>query len=351
MLALLSFAVPAFAHPAPTRTEVAPGVFLFRTEPYGDVGLDGNSVAIVGGNAVLVFDANGTPDAARAVLAQIRALTDRPVRYLVYSHWHWDHWYGGEVYKAAFPNLVVISHEATHRLMDGPAIAFNRPGLETQLPAHIAQVEAERAKAVGAAESLYAAHVAADRAFLAAKKGFHPTLANVTFRDSLTIHLGGRSVHVLHHDRAITPGDIYLWLPESNVVVTGDLLINPITYALFCYPDGWIASLEAIDALDAKTLVPGHGAELHDEALLHATIALLEREKVVALAAKKAGKDAAAAKMAVLADPRVLELRATITGGDAKRNDAFALYLVEWFVKRVYSEADGPLTDEIPKTF
>src|SRR4029078_7343815 len=111
----LGLASAASAHPAPTASEVAPRVRLFRTEPYGDVGLDGNSVAIVGEDGVLVFDANGTPDAARAVLKQIREVTDQPVGYLVYSHWHWDHWYGGEVYRDSFPDLVVISHEATRK--------------------------------------------------------------------------------------------------------------------------------------------------------------------------------------------------------------------------------------------
>src|SRR5262245_12879346 len=100
--------IAAWSPPPPTRIEVAPGVHLFRTQPYGDVGLDGNSVAIVTDDGVLVFDANGTPAAARAVLAAIRRLTRQPVRYLVYSHWHWDHWYGAEVYADAFPGLTIV---------------------------------------------------------------------------------------------------------------------------------------------------------------------------------------------------------------------------------------------------
>src|SRR6476469_4551886 len=72
--------------PAPTRVDVAPGVYLFQTTPYGDAGLDGNSVVIVGDDGVLVFDANGTPAGATAVLAEIRKITPRPVKYLVLSH-------------------------------------------------------------------------------------------------------------------------------------------------------------------------------------------------------------------------------------------------------------------------
>src|SRR5436190_17433278 len=127
--------------PAPTRVQIADGVYLFRTAPYGEVGLDGNSIAIISDDGVLVFDTNGTASAAEAVLAQIRTLTTQPVRYVVNSHWHWDHWYGTEVYTRAFPGVQVIAHENTRAMMDGPAIEFNKPGLESQLPAYLKFLE------------------------------------------------------------------------------------------------------------------------------------------------------------------------------------------------------------------
>ena len=91
-LCALLVSIPATAQnrPAPSRTELAPGIFLFTTPSYGDVGLDGNSIAILSRDGVAVFDTNGTPAAAAAVLAEIRALTDRPVRWVVNSHWHWE---------------------------------------------------------------------------------------------------------------------------------------------------------------------------------------------------------------------------------------------------------------------
>src|SRR4051812_19249540 len=72
--------------PAPTRIDIAPGIYLFQTQPYGDAGLDGNSIAIVGDDGVLVFDANGTPPGATAVIAELRKITPKPVKYLVLSH-------------------------------------------------------------------------------------------------------------------------------------------------------------------------------------------------------------------------------------------------------------------------
>ena len=90
---------------------------LFQTASYGDVGLDGNSIAVLTRDGVLVFDTNGTPAASAAVLAEIRTLTDRPVRWIVNSHWHWDHWYGTETYQHAFPGVRIVAHEKTRALM------------------------------------------------------------------------------------------------------------------------------------------------------------------------------------------------------------------------------------------
>jgi glyoxylase-like metal-dependent hydrolase (beta-lactamase superfamily II) len=353
-LCLLPAVVRAQGRPAPDKLEVAEGVYLFQTAPYGDVGLDGNSVVVVTEAGVLVFDSNGTPEAAAAVLGEIRRITPAPIRYLVNSHWHWDHWYGAEVYKAAFPDLVVITHERTRQLMAGPAIAFNDPGLNEQLPGHIRAVEGQLAKARAATPpsgdvARLEQHVASDRAFLAQKRGVQHTLANLTFRDSLTIHLGPRTIRLLHTDRAITPGDVWLHLPDEKVVVTGDLLINPITFALFCYPSGWIRTLEAIAALDYSVLVPGHGVPLADKQLLRSTLALLVRERTLARESRARGASLEEAKATILADGEVQALRATITGGDARRDGAFALYLVDWFVRRVYQEVDGTLDDSIPR--
>jgi len=107
MAGLLLVAATALAQtrPAPVRTQIADGIYLYRTAPYGEVGLDGNSIAIISSDGVLVFDTNGTPSAAAAVLADIKTLTTQPVRYVVNSHWHWDHWYGTEVYTRAFPDV------------------------------------------------------------------------------------------------------------------------------------------------------------------------------------------------------------------------------------------------------
>src|SRR6476661_8437952 len=143
---LLVAAAPSHQQPAPRRIDVADGIVLFVTQPYGDVGLDGNAVAITSRDGVLVFDSNGTPAASAAVLAEIGKITRQPVRYIVNSHWHWDHWYGTETYLNAFPDVRIVAHEKTRTMMMGPALAFNKPGLETDLPNYIKSIEQKIAR-------------------------------------------------------------------------------------------------------------------------------------------------------------------------------------------------------------
>ncbi len=334
----------------PKRVQVAEGVYVFMTPPYGDVGLDGNSVVILSTDGVLVFDTNGTPAAAEAVLAEIRKLTDKPVKYVVNSHWHWDHWYGSEVYRRAFPEVRVITHEKTRELMMGPALAFNQPGLDQQLPGYLDDL----GKRVAAAEAAtpppanlarMKAALAMGRFFLDQKRGVHHTFADLTFSDRLTLHLGEREIQVLNYGRAVTPGDAFLYLPKEKIVVTGDLLVNPVSFALGVYPTGWLQTLEKIDPLDATVWVAGHGEPLRDKTLLRATMDVFRELLRQGKEAKAKGLDPDQAKEIIL--PSLKELRTRITKDDPRQNELFAVYLVDWYLHRVYDELAGPLSDAI----
>jgi glyoxylase-like metal-dependent hydrolase (beta-lactamase superfamily II) len=332
--------------PAPVKTQVADGVFLFQTSPYGEVGLDGNSVVIVSNDGVLVFDSNGTPAAAEAVLREIRAITTQPVRYVVNSHWHWDHWYGTEVYTRAFPGVQVIAHEKTRRMMMGPALAFNQPGLDTQLPGYIDMLEKRLASLQPSPEATALKdRIAAHKWFLDQKRGVHHTFPTLTFIDKWTLHLGDREVQVLHRDRAVTPGDAFLYLPKERVLVTGDLLVNPVSFALSVYPSGWVKTLEWMDALDAAAIVPGHGEVLRDETLLHATLDIFRKLIAFGPGAKARGLNAFQASDEVY--PALHDLMVQLTHDDPGVNAAFRSQLVEWFMHLVYDELNGPLSDEI----
>ena len=329
-----------YVRPAPQVIEVAKGVYLLVTKPYGDVGLDGNSVAILSNDGVLVFDTNGTPAASALVLAEIRKLTDKPVRYVVNSHWHWDHWYGTETYTKAFPDVKVVAHEKSRDMMAGPAIEFNRPGIEKQLPGYVAMLEQRVASRPELQPALEEA-----RFFVDQKKNAKLVLPTVTYKDRLDLTLGERTIQVRHIDRAVTPGDSFLYLPAEKILITGDLLVNPIAFALSSYPTGWLRTLEAIDRLDVSVIIPGHGEPLRDKSLLRAHMDVMRELLTIGKDAKSRGLDADQAKEEAL--PRLRDVMVKMTRDEPKLNEQFRTYLVDWYLHRVYDELNGPLTDAI----
>ena len=190
-----------------TVDKVGEGVYLFSSSRHGDVGFVGNSVAILTDEGVLVFDAGCVPSDSEAVLAQIRKLTDKPVRYLVNSHWHWDHWQGNQTYKAAFSGLQIIAQENTRILMRDVSVPRTANDLKA-LPGYIASLE----KNLSDKKDTHASDselrdldqlLQADKNFLAQKRSVEFTYPNFTYAESATIWLGTREIR-LFHAQAIT---------------------------------------------------------------------------------------------------------------------------------------------------
>src|SRR6185369_4774461 len=110
--------------------------------------------------------------------------------------------------------------------------------------------------------------LAADEDFLQQKRSVVYTFPNVVFSSSLALFLGGREIRVLHA-QAITPGDTYVYLPKERILMTGDLLVSPIPFAVGgSYPKDWIAALQSLDALEVEAIIPGHGEVGHDKTYL-----------------------------------------------------------------------------------
>jgi glyoxylase-like metal-dependent hydrolase (beta-lactamase superfamily II) len=269
------------------------------------------------------------------------------VRYLVNSHWHWDHWGGNETYLAAFPLLQIVTHEKTRELMLAVEPRWNEKGLKQDLPQFLDGFEKQiaAAKAKGAPpERIKAAEerLAADRNFLAQKQSLHKTYPNVTFSDSMTIMLDGREIQVLHA-QAITSGDTYLYLPKEKVLITGDILLSPYPFAIGgTYPAEWLKTLQQFAALEPRVLIPGHGEAETNAEFLRSNIAMFQ-------AVLQQVKGDKAKGMTV---EQVLEAMgkqnadlAKIGVKDAETASAFKAYFLDVFVKRAYRELDGALGD------
>jgi glyoxylase-like metal-dependent hydrolase (beta-lactamase superfamily II) len=187
--------------------------------------------AIEGEDFVVAFEARATPVAAREWLARLREHTDKPVRYLVLSHYHAVRVLGA----SAFDAEVVVAHENTRALV------------------------AERGKQDWASEL-----GRMPRLFKEPDSIPGLTWPTLTFSDRLTIPLGGsRGDLVLQYcGRGHTEGDIVAWLPQQKVLFAGDLVeAQAALYTGDAFHRDWsTGTLDAVAALQAELLVGGRGA-------------------------------------------------------------------------------------------
>jgi glyoxylase-like metal-dependent hydrolase (beta-lactamase superfamily II) len=272
-LLLLLTAAAAHADSASTRartiTRLADGVYMIRHPDAPDEFPQGNTTVVIGKREVLVVDSTYLPSEAKKDIAQIRQWTSLPVRYLVNTHWHFDHTMGNGAYAAAFPGLAIVAQRAT-----AEAIAGYNPGWFERYPKRGADLAAQAdAGKDNAGNPLDADTVAAYRkaaqgtARVAPEfKAIVDAAPNTSFDRELRVDLGGREVVLLHLGRGNTAGDAIAWLPKEKILVAGDLLDSPVPYLGGGYPAELVATLRAMGGLDFTAVVPGHGDVLRGEA-------------------------------------------------------------------------------------
>ncbi len=238
---------PAAAQDEPPEVEiqtvdVAPGVYML-------VGQGGNIGVSAGEDGVFLIDDQFAPLTAK-IKAAVAGVSDRPIRFLVNTHWHYDHTGGNENMGSA--GVVIVAHDnVRQRMSAGGLIEF----FDNQVPP--------------------------------APKAALPV---ITFADSMTFHLNGDELHVFHVPPAHTDGDSIIHFKKANVVHMGDLYFNGL------YPfidnssgasvDGILSAVERVLAMidDETKVIPGHGP-LSNRAELAAYLEMLKdvRAKIGAL--------------------------------------------------------------------
>ena len=184
--------------------------------------------------------------------------------------------------------------------------------------------------------------LAADEDFLRQKRSVTYTFPNVTFSESATLYLGGREIRVLHA-RAITPGDTYVYLPKEKILITGDILVNPIPFAVGgSYPQEWIETLEKLNEMEIETIIPGHGESEHDKSYLTRNLALFKRVLADVKAAKENGLNLDQTKKELM--DKAGAYAADFGMSEKDLPDFKNLFLLV-FVNRAYHELEKPLGD------
>lgn len=260
--------------------KVADGIYAAIAKP----GVLCNAAVIVTEDGVVVVDTHLRPSWAKDLIREIKKITDKPIRYVINTHWHNDHTQGNKVYEAAFPSgTEFISHHNTREDIIGRAIPSIKQSL-TDLPNRISQMRAllqsgKRADGTVMSDSVKAQlkqQIANQEAYLEELKTIEITIPNLTFDKSLVLHSGERQVQVLYFGQGHTRGDVFVYLPKEKVLVTGDMLTGGVPFMRDAIPTAWAATLEAVGKLDFATMIPGHGDVLKGKDRLNLVVRYLK---------------------------------------------------------------------------
>jgi glyoxylase-like metal-dependent hydrolase (beta-lactamase superfamily II) len=191
---------------------------------------DPNTGIVVGDNAVMVIDTQATPVMAQDVIRRIREVTDKPIRYVVLSHYHAVRVLGAAAYDA---DHVIASRDTWDLIVERG---------EQDMKSEIERFP---------------------RLFRAVESVPGLTWPNLVFRKRLTLWLGKLQVEIMQLGRGHTKGDTVVWLPQEKILFSGDLVEYEATpYTGDAYLTDWPDTLDNIAALKPAKLVPGRGAAL-----------------------------------------------------------------------------------------
>lgn len=199
---------------------------------------DPNTGIIVGDDCVLVADTQATPAMAADVIRRIREVTDKPIKYVVLTHYHAVRVLGASAYMAEGGQQIIASQDTYDLIVE--------------------RGEADKASEIGRFPRLF-------RNVETVPAGM--TWPTMTFTGKMTLWLGKLEVQLLQLGRGHTKGDTVVWLPQDRVLLSGDLVeFDATPYAGDAYFKDWPQTLDNVAKLKATSLVPGRGPALVGEA-------------------------------------------------------------------------------------
>ena len=225
---------------------------------------DPNTGIIIGDDAVLVLDTQATPVMAQDVIRRIREVTDKPIKYVLLTHYHAVRVLGASAYQ---PEQIIASQDTYDLIVE--------------------RGEQDKASEIGRFPRLF-------RNVESVPPGL--TWPTMTFTGKLTLWLGKLEVQLLQLGRGHTKGDTVAWLPQQKILFSGDLVeFDATPYAGDAYFKDWPQTLDNLAALKPQKLVPGRGAALvtpeQVRAGLEGTRDFIADVRASVEAGAKAGKD------------------------------------------------------------
>ena len=246
--------------PAHKFEKIAEGIYYATTS--GVITTGSNSVVIVNDAETMIVDPGQTPAAARAFIEDIKTITNKPVKFVIDTHYHYDHAHGNQVFGR---DVTVIGHDRTKAHLLSNVLqqrTYLTNGLRP-LESRIAELKQQIATETDAAKKTdLQQQLSAQELHLTQEHEVRPTPPGQTFATDLTLHRGSREIQIRYLGRAHTDGDIVVFLPKERIVCTGDMIGAAVNFAGDAFVEEWPATLEKLAAIDFDTMLPGHGRVL-----------------------------------------------------------------------------------------
>lgn len=226
--------------------------------------VNSNAAVILTNDGVVVVDTHSKPSAAQALYSEIQGVTKNPVRKIVNTHFHWDHWQGNQVYAAANPALEIVTSERTRENLTRTGAGVGGvPFIERQLanmPGEIQKLKDDIVKATSPeVRRNLENNLRQAETYLQELRQMKPALPTRTVSTTVTMTEGGREIQLLLVGRGHTDGDLYVYLPKEKVLVTGDAVVDWMPFLNDGYPEEWVQTLAELEKLDFTHMILGHG--------------------------------------------------------------------------------------------
>ena len=208
--------------PGTEIVELADGMYARLHENLTNAGI------IIGDEGVMIIDSLRMPSFARDLKDDVKLITDKPIKYVLDTHAHWDHSWGNE----EFPDSTIIGHKNCYLEMTDP------------------DWNSEWRSKITSSNDPWSSEA----------NLVNITPPNLTFETSMSIYIGGRELEILHLGKAHTSGDIFIHVPSEKLVFTGDVIQKErVPYLVDCYANYWLDTDDRVSELPINKFVSGHG--------------------------------------------------------------------------------------------
>ncbi len=247
-----------------TIEKVAEGIYAAIAKPTALINC--NAAIFENSSDLLIVDTHSKPSAVVALVSQLKKeVAAKPVRYIVNSHFHWDHTQGTPTYRKIALHADIVSSAATRRLLAENGAERLRGSVEAARKSLDALKEKLSTARTPEAKAHFATAISETNAYLREVANYAPELPNVTTDGRLVIHDKAHELHVIFSGRAHTAGDVAVFCPQKKVIATGDALHGFMPYMFDGYPREWPGTLRGWAKLDFAHVIPGHAAVQHSK--------------------------------------------------------------------------------------